>query len=84
MSKQILEALFDSKTKVKLLKFMFRNAGNFFTLEDIVNHTREKKSEVVEQLDKLERIGLIKKSRMRPVKKDDQNSQNQAPLLELI
>ena len=60
MSKHILEILFDSKTKLKILKFLFRNSASSFNIKELSTHIQEKPITVKKELDKLAEIGLIK------------------------
>ncbi len=59
MSKHSLEVLFDSKPRLKILKFLFRNFPQNYTLREIVNHTQEDADNVRRELSRLEEIGLI-------------------------
>lgn len=68
MIQQIFEELFGSKTRVKILKFLFRNEGGFFDALTISNRIQEKKSLVKRELNKLLRIGLIQKKYKLPIK----------------
>jgi len=60
MAKEILEQLFDSLTKVKLLKLFLRNPGESLGLAEIVKKTRTDKSSCRLQVNKLEDIKFIK------------------------
>jgi predicted transcriptional regulator len=60
MSKSSLELLFDSKVKVKVLKFLFRNMGSSFTEEELVAHVQEPGAVVRKELKKLLDVGLLK------------------------
>jgi len=60
MAKEILEQLFDSPVKVKLLKLFLRNPNEFFELKDIIKRTRSKDSACRSQVKKLESIKLIR------------------------
>ena len=60
MSKNILETLFESRSKVKILKFLFRNVDASFTLKEITNRVQEPSSVVRGDLKKLLDIGLLK------------------------
>lgn len=59
MSKEILEQLFDSPIKVKLLKFFFRNEGKSFNLKQIAKLIKSDFSSCRRQLKKLEIIKLV-------------------------
>ncbi len=60
MSKSTLELLFDSRARVKLLKFLFRNADLTFGLKDIGCRIQERPSVVRREVKKLLGIGLLK------------------------
>ncbi len=69
MSKQSLEALFESRPRIKILKFLFRNVKESFSLAEIIDHTQEEAAAVRKELARLELIGLVhsemqKKKRM--------------------
>lgn len=59
MSKEILEQLFDSLIKVRLLKFFLRNPDGYFSLRDIARRIKSDRSSCQRQLRKLENIKLI-------------------------
>src|SRR3989344_7712535 len=59
MSKNTLETLFESRPRLKILKFLFRNFPKTYTLREIINHSQEKSPEVSKELRKLADIGLI-------------------------
>jgi predicted transcriptional regulator len=59
MPKEILEQLFDSPVKVKLLKLFFRNPDQSFELKEIVRKIKSDSSSSRRQIKKLESIGLI-------------------------
>src|SRR3989344_1154009 len=60
MSKNSLEVLMDSRTRLKILKFLFRNLDKKYTLAEIVNHTQEDSKGVRRELEKLQAIRLLK------------------------
>lgn len=60
MSKSTLELLFDSKARVKILKFLFRNAGTNFGIRDLSNRIQERPSIVRKEVKRLLEIGLLK------------------------
>jgi len=60
MAKEILEQLFDSPVKVKLLKLFLRNPEESFGLREIVKKTRADKISCRRQISKLEEIKFIK------------------------
>lgn len=59
MSKEILEQLFDSPVKVKLLKLFLRNSDQSFSLQDAAKRTRADLSSCRRQIQKLESIKLL-------------------------
>src|SRR3989344_113618 len=59
MSKNILEVLFESKTRLKILKFLYRNFPQSYVSRDIVSHTHEYPSAVRKELKKLAEINLV-------------------------
>jgi len=61
MSKLILEELFDSKARVKILKFFFRNETGYFNIATISDRVQEKKKVIKREIEKLLRIGIIQK-----------------------
>ena len=65
MSKYILDNLFGSKARVKLLKFLFRNSSHAFTVGEIARRTQETPTTVKQELYMLRGIHLVKKSRKR-------------------
>ena len=60
MAKEILEQLFDSPIKVKLLKLFLRNSEEHFGLKELVKKTRTDKTSCRRQISKLEDIKFIK------------------------
>lgn len=60
MSKSILETLFSSKARVKMLKLFFRNAGEVFTAEQIASRIQEGPKVVKKEISDLMEAGLIK------------------------
>jgi len=65
MSEQILEQLFESPVKLRLLKLFLRNPQRQFLLPEIVKKIQSKKSIVAGQLRGLEAIGLLRRKRVR-------------------
>jgi len=59
MSKEILEQLFDSPIKVKLLKLFLRNTEESFRLKEIVKRVKSDAYACRRQLAKLESISLL-------------------------
>ena len=60
MSKSTLELLFDSKARVKILKFLFRNAGMSFSIKDLSKRVQERTATVRREMKRLTEIGLLK------------------------
>jgi len=60
MAKQVLEGLFDSKVRVRVLRFLFRNFPGFFTVVAIARHSQSSTREVKRELARLGEIGLVK------------------------
>lgn len=65
MSQQILEKLFDSPAKLRLLKLFLRNPGESFTLAEIRRRTMVETAAVKAQLQKLQDMRLISSSKKR-------------------
>ncbi len=65
MLEQILERLFDSPVKVKLLKLFLRNSDRYFSLPEIIKKTQGKKSEVGKQVKGLKDIGFLHSKKVR-------------------
>lgn len=59
MSKEILEQLFDSPVKVRLLKLFLRNKDLTFTLQEIARRIRSDSSVCQRQIKKLESIKFV-------------------------
>ncbi len=60
MSKNTFEILFQTKIRVKALKFIFRNPDAVFSAEDLSSRIQEPLDKVVEELEALVAIKLIK------------------------
>ena len=56
----ILENLFGSKLRVKILKFLFRNYPNSFGIKDLTRRTQEQLEPIRKEIGKFAKIGLIK------------------------
>lgn len=56
-----LDSLFGSKTRVKILKFLFRNYPNDFDAKDLASRIQESGSTVKKEIDLLMDIKLIKR-----------------------
>lgn len=59
MSKQILEQLFDSPVKVKLLKLFFRNPDKSFLMQEIAKRIKADSKVCQREMRKLENIKLV-------------------------
>ena len=59
MAKEILEQLFDSPVKVKLLKLFLRNPDQSFRLREVVKRVKGSSSSCQGQIKKLENINLL-------------------------
>jgi len=59
-----LESLFNSKLRVKVLKFLFRNCSVDTGPRDLAKRIQESLEAVRKEMINLERIGLIVKSKM--------------------
>ncbi len=73
MSDAILEGLFDSKIKVKLLRLFLRNPDKAYTLDDVISKIHSDPSSTRYQLRKLRDIGLLtsKITRLTPAEAED-------------
>jgi len=60
MSKPILDNLFGSKVRVKILKFLYRNFPADFSVKEIAQRTQEKPSVIKEEIQLLRQISVIK------------------------
>jgi len=65
MSDVILEGLFDSKIKVRLLRLFFRNASAQYTLDEVIAKIHSDPSSTRYQLRKLRSINLLKSTIIR-------------------
>lgn len=62
-SKSILDNLFSSKTRVKILKFTFRNYPADFTVKELSRMIQEPLGKVKTEIDNLMTLGLIKEKK---------------------
>lgn len=65
MSKNNLEILFQTKIRVKVLKFIFRNPDIAFSAEDLSKRIQEPLERVLEEIEALSTIKLIKLKKSR-------------------
>ena len=63
IGKGVLEQLFESQAKVKLLKFFFRNSKDIFQPKEIFKRLRSNISLLRQEMNKLENIGVIKQKK---------------------
>ena len=71
MPERILEQLFDSPIKVKLLKLFLRNPGKHYLMPDIIRKTQGSKRAVSQQVRGLASIGLLLSKRVKTNKKKE-------------
>lgn len=71
MPERILEQLFDSPVKVKLLKLFLRNPNKQFLMQDIARKTQEHGAAAKKQVKGLENIKLIQAKRVKSNKKKE-------------
>jgi biotin operon repressor len=69
MSEQILEQLFDSPIKVKLLKLFLRNPDRYFSLPEIAKKTQGRKAMVEKQVRGLASIGFLRSKKVKSSRK---------------
>ena len=62
MSKDILDTLFGSKIRVKVLKFLFRNYPNDFSVPELSKRIQESPAATKKETRLLNQIKLIKKN----------------------
>jgi len=65
MPEQILEQLFDSPIKVKLLKLFLRNSNGLFSMNDIVRKTQSSRRTTIKQVKGLESINFLKRKKIK-------------------
>jgi hypothetical protein len=70
---QILEKLFESVPKVRILRLLLQNPNESFTIEEIGRRTLAKESDARKEIAKLHKIGIVlqKKDFSRIMSKDD-------------
>jgi predicted transcriptional regulator with HTH domain len=61
VSKHILDNLFGSRIRIKVLKFLFRNYPGDFTVGEIAKRIQESYGATKKEIDELQGIKLIKK-----------------------
>jgi len=65
MSKLSLDNLFGSKSRFKVLKFLFRNYPNDFNIAGLARMVQEKPNEIRKEINLMQTMGLIKKKTAR-------------------
>ncbi len=63
MSKRILETLFNSRARVRLLRFLFRNYPQPFTIQEMVSRLQEDRQTIKKEVDQFMQIGLLVKTK---------------------
>jgi predicted transcriptional regulator len=58
---QVLDNLFGSRVRVRILKFLFRNYPVHISIQELSKRIQESQDEVKKEIRDLEKIGLIKK-----------------------
>lgn len=61
MSKPILDNLFGSKIRVKVLKFLYRNYPSDFNAKEIGNRIQESTADTRQEMEFLKEMTIIKK-----------------------
>jgi predicted transcriptional regulator with HTH domain len=61
MSKPILDNLFGSKIRVKVLKFLYRNYPSDFSAFEIAKRIQEAPSLTKAEIESLKNIGIVKR-----------------------
>lgn len=61
MSKRILENLFDSRARVRLLRFLFRNSAESFTVKELTDRLQEDRPTVKKEVERFSQIKLLTK-----------------------
>ncbi len=61
MSKNILDELFGSRVRVKILKFFFRNSPSDFSARMLAERIQESPAEVRKEVEKLLEIRVLKR-----------------------
>ena len=62
MSKRVLETLFNSRARVRLLRFLFRNYPQSFTAKELTHRLQEDAGVVKREIAKLQQISLLVKN----------------------
>ena len=59
MSKRILETLFESRARVRLLRFLFRNYSQSFSVKEMVSRLQEDRQTIRKEITKFMQVGLL-------------------------
>lgn len=59
-TKNTLDLLFESRAKIKILKFLFRNTGTSFTAKELAIRVQEPVIVVNKEIKRFLEIGLLK------------------------
>jgi hypothetical protein len=70
MSVQILEKLFDSPVKVRVLKLFLRNSNDIYRTVDVAQKTQNRLRAIKKEIEGLEEIEFLKKRRIKGKKKN--------------
>src|SRR3989344_861546 len=68
MSKDILDNLFGSRVRVKILKFLFRNYLADFTIGELAGRIQESYPATKQEIESLVKLSLIKKTKTIKIK----------------
>ncbi|OGN06549.1 MAG: hypothetical protein A2669_02805 [Candidatus Yanofskybacteria bacterium RIFCSPHIGHO2_01_FULL_48_25b] len=63
MSKPVLDNLFGSKIRVKILKFLYRNYPADFSIREVSQRVQEKPSDTRRELEELRSMTIIRKAK---------------------
>ena len=63
MSKRILETLFNSRARVRLLRFLFRNYPQSFTIKEMMQRLQEDRQTLKKEVSEFIQIGLLVKAK---------------------
>ncbi|TSC73921.1 MAG: hypothetical protein G01um101444_431 [Parcubacteria group bacterium Gr01-1014_44] len=63
MSKRILETLFNSRARVRLLRFLYRNHPRSFSVKELAERLQEDRPTIKKEIDRFTQIGLLVKSK---------------------
>ncbi|MBX4190085.1 putative transcriptional regulator [Candidatus Parcubacteria bacterium] len=63
MSKPILDNLFGSKVRVKVLKYLFRNASRDFSIHELAKRVQEPFDQTKQEVNLLKDLGIVRRKR---------------------